>query len=87
MVKGCEKRMVLVKNTGSELFEEAYFILNNKKASRVTRYDMIKEANRIAGEYSNTPYEERRPRALPVFLSGMAIGIAMSWLVTCIFII
>ncbi len=29
MIKGCQKRMIHVKNTGCDLFDEAYFILKN----------------------------------------------------------
>lgn len=27
MIKGCQKRMIHVKNTGCDLFDEAYFVL------------------------------------------------------------
>jgi len=46
--KGAQRRMILLKNTGSELFESAYFILNeNAAVQRAGEDDMIREANRI----------------------------------------
>ncbi|MBO5273403.1 MAG: hypothetical protein IJA85_00730 [Clostridia bacterium] len=42
--------MIFLKNTGSELFESAYFILNeNAAVERAGEDDMIREANRIVG--------------------------------------
>ena len=53
-MRGTQKRVVFVKNTGSPLFEGAYFVLkseknmpkNDKNATR----DMVNEANRIIEE-------------------------------------
>ena len=50
MVKGCERRIIHLKNTGSEAFEEAYFILNDKYHRAEKGGDMVKEANRIIEE-------------------------------------
>ncbi|MBQ4562807.1 MAG: hypothetical protein IJA55_10815 [Clostridia bacterium] len=58
--KGCEKRMIMLKNTGSDLFEEAYFILSNKKNMGLSRNDMIKEANRIISENNITSSCEKK---------------------------
>ena len=80
--KGCEKRMIMIKNTGSELFEEAYFILNNKKASRTSEYDMVKEANRIVAENGYISDREGRGRTpLLVYLFGVLSGIGITGLV------
>lgn len=85
--KGCEKRMIMIKNTGSELFEEAYFILNNKKASRITEYDMVKEANRIVANNSYTSIgEEKQKSPLFIYLIGLFSGIGLTGL-TMTFII
>ncbi|MBR4293071.1 MAG: hypothetical protein IKT54_05615 [Clostridia bacterium] len=48
MLKGCQKKIIMLKNTGSEIFDEAYFILSDSAiASRCSQSDMIAEANRI----------------------------------------
>ncbi len=80
--KGCEKRMIMIKNTGSELFEEAYFILNNKKASRVSEYDMMKEANRIVENNSFTGnVQENKRSPLLIYLLGVLCGIGITGLI------
>ncbi len=85
--KGCEKRMIMIKNTGSELFEEAYFILNNKKAQNTSRTDMVKEANRIISENSIIPQSKEKQKN-PLFFyilgifSGMgAMALLMSFII------
>ena len=51
MVKGCQRRIIHLKNTGSEMFEEAYFLLNDKyHADDKKSLDMVREANRIIEE-------------------------------------
>ncbi|MFA6948831.1 MAG: hypothetical protein WCQ72_07605 [Eubacteriales bacterium] len=49
--RGCQKRMLMLKSTGSELFDEAYFILNERfTEAPCGEADMINEANRIISE-------------------------------------
>ena len=48
MLKGCQKKIIMLKNTGSKIFDEAYFILSDSAiASHCSQSDMIAEANRI----------------------------------------
>ena len=49
MIKGCSKRMIMLKDTGSDLFEEAYFVLKTRRGicNISTERDFIEEANRI----------------------------------------
>ena len=51
MVRGCQRRVVFIKNTESKIFSEAYFILSDEayKESH-TDEDIIREANRIIDE-------------------------------------
>ncbi len=74
MVKGCKKNVVYVKNTGSEMFEEAYFIVSDKaQMDKKCENDMLREASRIIagspvcgyfssdkGEKKNTKGEMRK---------------------------
>lgn len=50
--------MIMLKNTGSELFEEAYFILKDKgeKSEVLSETDMIREANKIIANNAITSY-------------------------------
>ena len=49
MVKGIEKRIVYLKDTGSPMFDEAYFIVNEKyrDSKRLREGDLIAEATRL----------------------------------------
>ena len=51
MLRGCQKKIVFLKNTGSKIFDEAYFVISDKENIRdVTEPDLIAEANRIIEE-------------------------------------
>lgn len=50
--KGCQKKVILLKNTGSDFFEEAYFVISEKTVSAASEKscsdcDMIAEASKI----------------------------------------
>ncbi|MBR6513269.1 MAG: hypothetical protein IKT46_00405 [Clostridia bacterium] len=85
--KGCEKRMIMIKNTGSELFEEAYFILSTKKSSDVTSDDMIKEANRIVSENDISLPAPKKPKShITGYILGFLSGVGAAGLVLSFFI-
>lgn len=51
MVRGCQRKVIFLKNCESEFFSEAYFIIDEKAySSRRSEDDMIAEANRIVEE-------------------------------------
>ena len=57
MIKGCRKNVVYVKNTGSEMFDEAYFIVSDKgRGVKATESDMVREADRIISECPSASY-------------------------------
>ena len=50
MIKGCTKRVIVVKDVRSDIFEEAYFILRPSQQSNApekSSNDILTEANRI----------------------------------------
>lgn len=48
MIKGCTKRVIVVKDIESNFFDEAFFIVKPDSAKRVSKEaDFINEANRI----------------------------------------
>ena len=50
-VRGYQKRVIYLKNTGSPLFDEAYFIVSREgEATGLVEGDMVYEANRIIDE-------------------------------------
>lgn len=49
--KGCERKMIMIKNPGNGYFDEAYFILKEKSTLKQGNgTDMLSEANRIVNE-------------------------------------
>ena len=51
MVKGCQKKTIHIKDTGSKYYEEAYFVLKpGVSESKISSGDMISEAIKIAEE-------------------------------------
>ena len=91
MVKGCQKKTIHIKDTGSKYYEEAYFVLRpGVSESKVTDSDMISEAVRIAGESLSAPYPYRRkgqPVGVIPFLGGLFAGGAVSAALTLIFLL
>ncbi len=85
MVRGCQKKIIYLKNTQSKIFEEAYFVIRDKGLyEKADECDMVREANRILEE--SIAYEGKkkfkfllflRRYALPFFI-GMTIGIALT---------
>jgi hypothetical protein len=67
MLRGAEKRMIVVRTKDSRLFEEAYFVVRPEAGSRIdgesdTRPDMLWEANRIL---ESSLAGARKEKALP----------------------
>lgn len=51
MLKGCQRKIIVLKNTGSNIFEEAYFVIRESAGrAHISEADMIAEANRIIKE-------------------------------------
>ena len=46
MIKGCQKKIIFLKNTGCELFEEAYFIMKECTIDK-GESDIVLEATKI----------------------------------------
>ncbi len=89
MIKGCTKRVVVVKDVQSDIFEEAYFILrpkSEKSKAKASRTDIITEANRLVLDNPGTmegtgitlckeQKTTRRIRDFLFFVSGAALGL------------
>lgn len=78
MLKGAQKRMIVVKTSDSKLFEEAYFVLRHE--SRGEETDMVAEANRIIEECGGRKGKHKKygPKELicaaALFLGGGTLG-------------
>lgn len=50
-MRGCQKKIVYFKNTGSKIFDEAYFVISDRSDDKkAVSADMIAEAQRIISE-------------------------------------
>lgn len=57
MIKGCEKRVVWLRNTESEVFDQAYFILSESAYEKKhSETDIVAEAKRIIARSPFTGY-------------------------------
>lgn len=72
-VKGINRRVVIMKNTGSEYFDEAYFLVreNALKGKRTPVY----EAKKLLRELKVTDTRSERYRWVLIFLSGVILGV------------
>lgn len=71
MVRGYQKRVVFMKNTGSEFFDEAYFVVCDEHMGK-SEADMINEANRIIDEAEGNFHSRRGGRKIGFLLSFVA---------------
>ena len=78
MIKGAQKRMIVVKTADSAIFEEVHFVM--RRDSSAERMDMLAEANRIieSCDCSKKRGKIRRARgallSLCVFMCGGVAG-------------
>ena len=84
-MRGYQKKVICMKNTGSSLFEEAYFIVKSDSGSSAAgSAEMVNEANRIIKE--NFDNKKNRfilfhKRNVFSFFIGAAISLALCLLV------
>ncbi len=91
MVKGCERRVVHLKNTDSAMFEEAFFLLKDEKNEKPPSHGMmVREANRIIEENTTrggvygepTPLSFSLRQTVVAFLLGALLGSGVILLIT-----
>lgn len=79
-MRGYQKKVIFLKNTGSHLFDEAYFVMSREgEEAAIDQSDMVLEANRIINE-SLEGRESRigRERGKKAFLIPFLIGALFS---------
>ena len=76
MLKGYQRRLIMMPTKGSPLFESAYFILRRETEARApSQNEMLLEATRILEENA-LPQKKRPPRRRHLVLA-LAIGFAL----------
>lgn len=81
MLKGAQKRMIVVRTRDSQLFEEAYFVMRSNENSLCGHADMMTEAHRILegnlpppAVLGDTNSPHRRLHRLLWFTAGALLG-------------
>lgn len=79
-MRGCQKRVVFLKNTGSPVFEEAYFIVRDRETGIDAKKDIVSEASRIVDEMLGKRKGGTRERLIYVatFMLGAALGCVLT---------
>ena len=92
MVRGCQKKIIYLKNTRSDIFDEAYFVIKEDMIERMPAddTDMVKEASRIIDEndiFIREKYISKTPAIKPfaAFLAGVCAAVSAVMLIYFIF--
>ena len=80
MVRGCQRKIYVVKSTESPLFEEAYFILKRNPAHQtaISESEMAREANRIVQDICGVSNLYRKNNGLGTKVWAFVLGAAAS---------
>jgi len=84
-VRGYQKKVIFLKNTGSHYFDEAYFVMSSEGESAASnQFDMVLEANKIISESlgDSIPEGRGKERGFISFLLPFLLGIFVSLVVT-----
>ena len=82
MIKGAQKKMIVLRTHNSRMFEEAYFVMRHDAEDNQDVGDILGEANRIIeGSLEDWPSEKpkknplrHRVRCWLMFLAGVVCG-------------
>ncbi len=94
MIKGIQKNIFVIKNTGSSIFSEAHFMLREDMPLLPTNTDMLLEAKRIISENVVSPdsvmkslgsRKRERNIRIALFFAGMILGGAVSAVLMLVF--
>ena len=78
-MRGCERKVLYLKNCESQLFDEAYFVLRKNTETPPCANDMLEEATRIIRAETTSLRAPRKKKSailwsfLP-FLAGIAVS-------------
>ncbi len=88
MIKGCNKRVIVMKDVGNSVFEEAFFILK-PGTEKTAQTDILFQAQKIIDENEKTTQnggreiiynvdKERKKKSAPLFFAGAFTGFALT---------
>ena len=80
-MRGYQKKVIFLKDTGSHLFDEAYFVVSRRgEEAQICKSDMIFEANRIIRE--SLKDTEKRIKGRRLLRAGVIIPFFCGVIVT-----
>ena len=83
MIKGCQKKIIFLKNTGCDLFEEAYFIVKDGSIDK-GESDIVLEATKIVNNIKSSESLPMRKsfwkQGYVLFILGAMLGFGISLL-------
>lgn len=74
----CQRRMVILRNTNSPIFEEAYLILKDGGEAEHESVDLLDEANRLLNSRTFRVAEPRVSTKIGWFIIGVLSSLAIS---------
>ena len=80
MIKGCQKNVIVIRDTKSDIFEQAIFILRDD-APAVGAGEVVAEARRLTRDYTGGRCV-RRWLAGALWAAAGAVAVGAAWLVT-----
>ena len=88
-MRGYQRKVIFLKNTGCDLFDEAYFVLSHDcEKEQVCEDSMIAAASKIINESISLEKEKRKQRILKKTLKiaiPFIFGVALSLIITVLF--
>lgn len=86
-MKGYQKKVIFLKNTGSNLFDEAYFVMSRDgENSSLGEEDMVSEANRIIDESLGIKRGEKKGISFGRFASRTFPFLLGSFITAAVFV-
>lgn len=83
-MRGCQRKIIVLRGTDSEIFDEAYFLLRKDfDRKRQDEDALLREAQRLVESNTTRQRTKSRPRWL-LFTAGMLAGGALFLLVAVI---
>lgn len=82
-MRGYQRKVIFLKDTGSRLFDEAYFVISRLgEEARVEQSDMVYEANRIIKESLNGKESRRDGYKAFDFILPFTLGVITTLFIT-----
>lgn len=85
-MRGCERKIIMLKGTDSEIFDEAYFLIRRDFKEDSRGGEIVREAQRIV-DMNTTKHRHvrRKKREKIAFALGVTVGVIIGVILLVIF--